>query len=255
MWIIIRCFPFIYLLLFCKARPCNPIINNMPAKNSIKQYLENSYYHLYNRGVEKRTIFLDQQDYSVFLLYLKEYLLPKDKQGLREKLSDENISSKERDKILKLLRLNNFTNEITLAGYCLMDNHFHFLIKQTGSLSIYKFMNSLGTRYTMYFNRKYKRVGSLYQGVYKAVLVKTEGQLLHLTHYIHQQALASQGETLRAQPCSYLEYIGKRKTPWVRPEEVLKYYYKIDPYTSYEKFMQKNTSIGLISKLIIEKDF
>ena len=50
----------------------------MPPKNTIKQYVEGAYYHIYNRGVEKRNIFLDKQDYSVFLRYLKEYLLPPD---------------------------------------------------------------------------------------------------------------------------------------------------------------------------------
>ena len=50
----------------------------MPARNAIKQYIENGYYHIYNRGVEKRRIFLDEQDYNVFLKYLKEYLNPKD---------------------------------------------------------------------------------------------------------------------------------------------------------------------------------
>ena len=54
----------------------------MPARNSIKQYIENGYYHIYNRGVEKRLIFLDEQDYSVFLSYLKEYLLPKNESEL-----------------------------------------------------------------------------------------------------------------------------------------------------------------------------
>ncbi|MCL5019036.1 MAG: transposase [Patescibacteria group bacterium] len=170
----------------------------MPAKNARKQYLENGYYHLYNRGVEKRTIFLDQQDYSVFLSYLKEYLIPKNEKALQEILSNSNTSSKEKDKALKLLHLNNFYNEITLLAYCLMPNHFHFFIKQKNPNSIDKFMNSLCTRYTMYFNKKYKRVGSLYQGVYKAVLVSSEEQFLHLSRYIHKQALASQGLALRS---------------------------------------------------------
>ena len=160
----------------------------MPAKNSIKQYLENGYYHIYNRGVEKRTIFLDSQDYAVFLSYLKSYLLPKKEKKLMEKLSHPTISCRERDKILRELRLNNFYNDIHLLAYCLMPNHFHFLIKQAKAESIDRFMNSLCTRYTMYFNRKYKRVGSLYQDVYKAVLVSSEPQLLHLTRYIHNQA-------------------------------------------------------------------
>jgi len=152
----------------------------MPARNSRKEYLENGYYHIYNRGVEKRIIFLDQQDYSVFLSYLKEYLLPKDEKGLRNRLFDPSISPRERDKIIKKLNLNNFSNEITLLAYCLMPNHFHFFIKQKSAGSMDKFMNSLGTRYTMYFNKKYKRVGSLYQGVYKAVLVDSDVQFLYL---------------------------------------------------------------------------
>ncbi|EKD85788.1 MAG: Transposase, partial [uncultured bacterium] len=166
----------------------------MPAKNAIKLYLENGYYHLYNRGVEKRKIFLDEQDYSVFLSYLKEYLLPKNEKELQERLSDPSASSKEKDKILKLLRMNNFSDEIALLSYCLMPNHFHFFVKQKNPNIIDKFMNSLCTRYTMYFNKKYERVGSLYQGVYKAVLLTTEAQFLHLSRYIHKQALASQGE-------------------------------------------------------------
>ncbi|EKD90217.1 MAG: Transposase, partial [uncultured bacterium] len=141
----------------------------MPARNRTKQYLEDSYYHIYNRGVEKRAIFLDQQDYNVFLNYLKEYLTPKDERSLINQLSDPNVPWEEKDKTIKLLRLNNFTEEITFLAYCLMPNHFHFFVKQKSIQSIDKFMNSLGTRYTMYFNKKYRRVGSLYQGVYKAV--------------------------------------------------------------------------------------
>src|SRR3989344_5405375 len=155
----------------------------MPAKNSRKQYHENSYYHLYNRGVEKRKIFLDDQDYTVFLSYLKEYLLPKDEKALKELLGSD-ISYKEKDSVLKKLRLKNFVDEISLVAYCLMPNHFHMLVKQRSADAIDAFMSSLNTRYSMYFNRKYDRVGSLYQGVYKAVLIETDEQLLHLTRYI-----------------------------------------------------------------------
>src|SRR3989344_4059724 len=106
----------------------------MPAKNAIKQYLKGGYYHLYKRGVEKRLTFMDEQDYGVLLSYLKEYLLPKDLKSLHERLADSTITSQERDKILKKLRLNNFTEEITLLAYCLMPNHFHLFIKQKSAL-------------------------------------------------------------------------------------------------------------------------
>ena len=211
----------------------------MPALNSIKQYLGNSYYHIYNRGVEKRLIFLDQQDYGVFLSYLKDYLSPKNEHNLREKLLDTTISSQARSKIFKLLRLNNFYDEISLIAYCLMPNHFHLFVKQNNFQSIHKFMQSFATRYTMYFNYKYKRVGSLFQAVYKAVLVTHEEQFLYLTKYIHKQALALQGETLQVQPSSYADYLGLRKTDWVHSDEVLGYFSKTNTRLSYKNFVEE----------------
>ncbi len=223
----------------------------MPAKNSIKQYLENGYYHIYNRGVEKRTIFLDSQDHAVFLSYLKSYLLPKKEKELMEKLSHPTISCRERDKILRELRLNNFYNDIQLLAYCLMPNHFHFLIKQAKAESIDKFMNSLCTRYTMYFNRKYKRVGSLYQDVYKAVLVSSEPQLLHLTRYIHSQG----DKNLKQQfPSSYYDYISSSSNGWVYPEEILSYFSKDYPNLSYQDFLKQQDEGELAREILIESE-
>lgn len=222
----------------------------MPARNSLKQYLENGYYHLYNRGVEKRRVFLDNQDYSVFLSYLKDYLLPKNIKDLSDQLTNPNTSYKEKDKIIKLLRMNNFSEEISLVAYCLMPNHFHFLIKQKNAQSIDKFMNSFGTRYTMYFNSKYKRVGSLWQAVYKAVLVNNDSQLLHLTRYIHKQALDNLGE--EAHPSSYLDYLKKRKTEWINPEEVLSYFTSLNQQLSYKSFVAQSEDLEVIESLIVE---
>jgi len=225
----------------------------MPARNTVKQYTENGYYHIYNRGVEKRLTFQDKQDYAVFLSYLKEYLLPKKEKELREKLSDPNTSYKEKDKIIKLLRLNNFSDEVILISYCLMPNHFHLLIKQKSSDSIHKFMQSFTTRYTMYFNRKYKRVGSLFQAVYKAVIITANEQLIYLTKYNHKQALASQGETLQEQPSSYNEYLGLRNTSWVHCKKILDYFSKNNPDLSYKAFVEeKNENLNILKEIIIE---
>lgn len=217
----------------------------MPAKNSRKTYVENGYYHIYNRGVEKRVIFLDKQDYSVFLSYLKSYLLPKNEKELYERLADPNISSSERGKVLKLLKLNNFHKEITLLAYCLMPNHFHFFVRQKSIGTIDVFMNSLATRYTMYFNHKYKRVGHLYQGVYKAVLVKSDKQFIHLSRYIHKQALPNQ-------PSSYSDYTLRSKTEWVHPEEVLAYFSKTNRKHSYQNFVSEADEIRLAENIILE---
>ena len=219
----------------------------MPARNSTKAYVENGYYHIYNRGVEKRIIFLDQQDYAVFLSYLKDYLLPKNEKELYERLSNPSVSSKEKDKALKLLHLNNFSQEITLLSYCLMPNHFHFFIKQKSANAIDKFMNSLATRYTMYFNRKYKRVGTLCQDVYKAVLINSEAQFLHLSRYIHKQALA-----LKNQPCSYPEYLGLRQTLWIKPDEIISFFSKTNPSLSYRNFVEQPEDAEGLEDLILE---
>ena len=171
----------------------------MPAKNSRKQYTADSFYHLYNRGVERRIIFVDEQDYAVFTSYLKTYLLPKDIKQLQSIIADTEKKWREKDKAIKQLRLNNFADCLKLIGYCLMPNHFHLLFKQQDATAIDRFMNSLCTRYTMYFNRKYKRVGHLFQSVYKAVLVESDEQLLHLSRYVHRNPLnlALQGLALQ----------------------------------------------------------
>lgn len=234
----------------------------MPAKNSLKKYLENGFYHIYNRGVEKRNIFQDEQDYGVFLSYLKEYLTPKNEKEIYFQLSNPNISPKEKDKLLRLLRMNNFFGEIKLLSYCLMPNHLHFEIHQHNLESIDRFINSIGTRYTMYFNEKYKRVGPLYQGVYKAVLIESDEQLLHLSRYIHKQALifkpASKGDALRSwkekQPSSFLDYLNLRKTSWVKTDEILNFFNKNgkDYKNSYENFVTGNEDFEIISKLLLD---
>lgn len=229
----------------------------MPAKNSQKNYVKNGYYHLYNRGVDRRTLFEDSQDYGVFLSYLKEYLLPKDETVLRQHLADPLITLQEKDKILKALRLNNFSGNISLLCYCLMPNHFHLLLKQNTEDAIDSFMNSLGTRYTMYFNRRYRRVGPLYQSVYKGVLIETDEQLLHLSRYIHRNPLSLQGvalQTLSQQVSSYAEYLNLRRTEWVNKEEIISNFSLNKIAFSYKSFVEEtegNTEI--IENFIIEE--
>lgn len=237
----------------------------MPAKNSVKPYIQNGYYHIYNRGVEKRKIFLDKQDYSVFLSYLKTYLMPKDINDMQERLSNPEIGWKERDSFLRLIRLNNFHDEISLLAYCLMPNHFHLLIKQTSSTAIDTFINSLCTRYVMFFNKKYKRVGSLYQDVYKAVLVKRDEQLLHLSAYIHRNPIKITYKQnlkinllsgLLKKPSSLPEYLGLRKTIWVETSEILSFFSKshIQQHQKYKEFILKSIAPDeTIHDLLIEK--
>jgi len=184
----------------------------MPSKNRIKQYVEDGYYHVYNRGVEKRVTFLDEKDYVVFLYLLKLYLLP---------LSDntpKTLSNLQYARIRKT-----FFGEIELHSFCLMPNHFHLLIHQTNRDSITNFMRALITSYVMYFNKRYKRVGSLFQGNYKAVLVTSDPYILHLTRYIHcnprSLSAGSDPAALESYPySSYSYYMGKKHANWVKTD-------------------------------------
>lgn len=213
------------------------MLASMPAKNTIKEFVTNGYYHLYNRGVEKRDIFMDEQDYGVMTSYMKTYLTSKDEDGLRRVILDESSSYKQKADASRLLRLNNFVNTLQLLSFCLMPNHFHFLVKQTEANTIDRFMNSLFTRYSMYINRRYKRVGPLFQGLYKAVLVTTEEQFLYLSRYIHRNP-ASKGSALRSYPySSYAAYLGLRQYDWLHPKEILSYFGK-GRRTSYQSFVE-----------------
>lgn len=190
----------------------------MPSKHTVKTYVENSFYHIYNRGVEKRNIFLDDQDYHVILQYLKEaFSPPPDPKTLLKNVSFKGSTFKGIPRQVK-----NFSTNIDLIAYCLMPNHFHLLIKQYNKDAIKQFMQSVAIRYSMYFNKKYSRVGALFQGIYKAILVSEESYLLHLTRYIHRNPL-KHTKSLHFAYSSYGEFLGIRKTKWIKPAEILSF--------------------------------
>lgn len=223
----------------------------MPARNSVKIYLENTFYHVYNRGVEGRDIFGDRQDYKVFLSYMKRYLT-KAVQNVQNEVSPRWRTRWRTDVVDKL----------ELVAYCLMPNHFHFLVKQKTADGMTIFMKSLMNSYVKYFNQKYKRVGGLFQGVFKAVNIDEEAYLLHVTRYIHINPLEIIGVTLSNLEnyyCSYGEYLGKRNTSWIHPADILSVFGSklagISTFSSYKDFVERyqGSSADVLEELILEK--
>lgn len=229
----------------------------MPGKNSLKIYGEDCYYHVYNRGVNKRKIFKDKQDYSVFLSYLKGYLLPCDREKFMQILTNASSTANEKELAKKQLRLNNFFDRVFLIAYCLMPNHFHFLIKQKDIQGMELMMRSLMTRYTMYFNKRHGRVGTLFQSSYKAVLIESDAQLLHISRYIHLNPVSwniSKGvsifDQITSQPSSYPVYLGKIKQDWVKTEIILSNFSQ-SGFSSYQSFVElRDNDYELESALI-----
>lgn len=222
----------------------------MPAKNRIKTYVSDSYYHIYNRGVEKRTIFEDDNDYTVFLACLKLYLNPPKPIDRRFSVTLQGPSPTDTNTLVyaPCRQPNNHYGKIELVAYCLMPNHFHLCIKQTEKRDMDHFMRSLSTKYAMYFNKKYERVGSLFQGRYKAVLIETEEQFTYLTKYIHRNPLALTSYKDRPRQLgkysfsSYPNYLGARRQNWINPTNILSYFSEKNRYNSYQSFVEESIS-------------
>lgn len=183
----------------------------MPARNSRKEYVPHSFYHTYNRGVEKRLIFCDEQDYRVFLGYLRRHL----------SLITEKDASK---------RAYRHYDSVELNAYCLMPNHFHllFYIKDDPE-QLTKIMQSVCTAYSMYFNKRYDRVGHLFQGRFKAARITKEPHAQHISRYIHRNPEDYQNW----QWSSLSDYLNKKATDWLHPERVLVMF-----NDDYEKFLK-----------------
>lgn len=188
----------------------------MGSQRDYKQFAAGEYYHIFNRGNGKMDIFREPDDYTFFLFRLKEYLYPEWKR--RRAPSATAIMETER------YERSEFPSEsFSLTAYCLMPNHFHLLIGQNTDTSISSLMLRLSGSYVKFFNKKYERIGSLFQDQFKAVHVESNPQLLHLSAYIHLNPVtAALTKSINAYPySSYPEYIGARDGTLCRKEIIL----------------------------------
>ena len=141
------------------------------------QFESGEYYHVYNRGFEKSAIFRDLPDRTRFLklLFLCNGKKPVLLRPMRRSLTFGNPD-------FEKLRVESV---VDIGAYCLMGNHFHLLLRQTRRGTISEFLHKLATAYTMYFNTKYERTGSLFQGTFKARHLDSDEYLKYVFSYIH----------------------------------------------------------------------
>ncbi len=122
-----------------------------------------------------------------------------------------------------------FYNEVELLAFCLMPTHFHLLIYQHDQKSMQNFMQALMTSYSMYFNKKYKRSGPVFEGRYRAVLVDSESYIMHISRYIHLNP-----DDWRNYPYSSLAYYkGELSTEWLRPDRIRNLFVSKDEYLDF----------------------
>lgn len=181
--------------------------------SSRKQTFEiDEYYHLYNRGTEKRVIFMDKEDYRHFLLLM--YVCNTSK-SIELRNIRENF---DRGKTI-----------IDIGAYCLMPNHFHILVREKIENGVSRYIHKLMTSYSMYFNKKHKRTGKLYEGVFKSIHVNTGNYSKYIYSYIHLNPAKLIDKTWRK---------NKRK----EIKKLFKFIFEY-PYSSLQEYAEENYKI------------
>jgi len=230
------------------------------------QFIDGQIYHVYNRGVEKRTVFQHDHDYLRFIhdlfefnddgptLNMAYYFDPKSME-----VEPPYIEQRHR-KPRKLL--------VEILAFVLMPNHFHLLLRQKRPDGVVRFMQKLGTGYTMYFNKKYQRVGGLFQGRYKAILVHEEAHFIYLPFYIHANPLKLyRGSTSIDGMMKFLEkyrwssfpdYAGKKNFPSVTSRNFLsKVFGGEEPYRREVRDLLKHRAekMEVVRGVALDSDF
>lgn len=192
------------------------------------------YYHLYNRGVDKRKIFLDKVDQERFmtLLYLCNSGIPLHRSDL-VKNSKQKIFTVEKE-----------TTLVDIGAYCLMPNHFHLIIREQSEGGISLFMQKLSTAYVMYFNKRHARSGALFEGRFKAKHVAQDEYLKYLFAYVHLNPIGIIEDEWKE------HHIQNKK----KAEEFLAAY-QYSSYLDYAKSANERPEQSIINKLAFPEYF
>ncbi len=162
----------------------------------------NEYFHIYNRGVNRGTVFFSENNYSFFLARMGKYL----------------------DK-----------NKVKVVAFCLMPNHFHMILQQIEVSGISQYLKSVCNSYVKAVNKEQNRSGHLLEGKYKIKKITDDEYLLHLSRYIHLNPVRAglAGNALLWKFSSYSEYVNHSRFPFVSPEVVLSQFKDVSEYQEF----------------------
>ena len=209
-------------------------------------FVVGEFYHLYNRGTDKRVIFTSLNDYNRFVMLLYLCNTTKSVSIRREFRKGRSFA--------ELWQINRKEQLVDIVAYCLMPNHFHLLIRERADGGISIFMKKLATAYSMYFNVKHKRSGALFEGRFKSKYVDNDNYLKYLLSYIHlnpvklidsdwkengiSDKIAAKKYLKNYKYSSYLDFLGEnRKENNVLTKEVLSEYF--ETFKEFEDFVDE----------------
>jgi putative transposase len=199
-----------------------------------KVFAPNTYHHIYNRGSGKMDIFKDTQDFLNFQKRLKIVL---NAESQIEPIHQP-VKPIPPRRSLQISPLPN--GSFTIIAYCLMPNHFHFLIRQNTDIPVSNLISKLCSSYGRYFNKKYERVGGLFQDQFKSIIVDNDQYFLWLSAYIHRNPImADLVQNLNDYSySSYLNYLELRSETLVDTSLILGLLN--NKPEAYEKFVLQN---------------
>ncbi len=229
-------------------------VHTFDMKEEIAIVDEPIYAHIYNRGVDKRSIFKSDRDRNRFMLTMRIALL----QGA-EKVSL--ILRKREKELISSISQHTLTQlygppMVTILAFCLMPNHYHIIVKANRQEDISKFAQRLANSYTLYFNKKYDRKGRLFESTYKEVVIRTDEQLVHVVRYVHtnpsnSKRLMFNVRQLRVYQWSSLPAYLRRESRMCDIEQVLSFYSSIDDFWKFTKAGIKHQE-NIDSELLID---
>lgn len=191
------------------------------------------FYHVFSRGIDRRPTFTTKWELKRAIETLKYYRF----RNLTLKLSQYlNLPEIERQKTSQEL-VKKDEKLVEIVAFCIMPNHFHFLLKQVQNNGISRFVANFTNSYTKYFNTIHQRNGPLFEGLFKAVLVETDEQFVHLSRYIHLNPVASllvdEARLEEYRWSSLQEYLRKTSESICTKDYILSFFKSINEYRKF----------------------
>lgn len=203
------------------------------------KFASGEYYHIFNRGIRKQEIFREKRDWARLLFSILTFQSPvifdnisrdlKDFLPLIDRSVQHRVLNKKMSGVVK-------ERAVELVAFCLMPNHFHLLVKQTGEKGVSQYLQRIQNSYTKFFNTKYKTSGHLFQGPFRAVHIEDNNQLLYTSAYIHLNPRENRHlkNKIEKYPwSSYSDYFSNRWSDLICPQIILEQFKSSDEYQTW----------------------